>query len=191
MPKLKCERGEVYVWNPRQFYQKIVCPMCDERGGGHKELTVPHFRKHLEQVHTMEEVESVHVCRLCHRNSVSQKRDKFDGLVSTLSPEAFERHNARRHPPGGPATEFISIYEKQKKSNNDSWGLSGIERDPEKVYKYASKKKKEEETTVVKIDTVEEKVNTLSHISSMLILSISQIEKLRFTHLTPRLTSQQ
>ena len=84
MPKLKCERGEVYVWNPRQFYQKIVCPMCDERGGGHKELTVPHFRKHLEQVHTMEEVESVKVCRVCHRDAVQAKADRFDGLVSVL-----------------------------------------------------------------------------------------------------------
>lgn len=149
MPKLKCERGEVYVWNPRQFYQKIVCPMCDERGGGHKELTVPHFRKHLEQVHTMEEVESVKVCRVCHRDAVQAKADRFDGLVSVLpgTPDrpVIEAHNHKKHQ-GAPPDDsvFISIYLKQKKANSDSWGLDGVARDPEKVYKYASKKKKEE-----------------------------------------------
>jgi len=145
MPKLKCERGEVYVWNPRQFYQKIVCPMCDERGGGHKELTVPHFRKHLEQVHTMEEVESVHVCRICHRNAVQDKLDRFDGLVSLTTDNCRHVHNNNRHSGANvDAAEFLSIYEKQKKSSNDSWGLDGVVRDPEKIYKYASKKKREE-----------------------------------------------
>lgn len=129
--------------------------MCDERGGGHKELTVPHFRKHLEQVHTMEEVESVHVCRLCHRDAVQQKRDRFDGLVSLVNDQSRPTHNNNRH--NGvtvDSSEFLSIYEKQKKSNNDSWGLDGIERDPEKVYKYASKKKREEP----EVKTLDEKV---------------------------------
>ena len=44
-------------------------------------------------------------------------------------------------PPNEP---FISIFSKQRKSPNDDWGLDGAERDPNKVYKYSTKRKKEE-----------------------------------------------
>ena len=49
---IKCERGEVYLWNPRLYYEKVLCPLCP--GNPPKEITTPHFRKHLEQVHTIE-----------------------------------------------------------------------------------------------------------------------------------------
>ena len=49
---IKCDRGEVYLWNPRLYYEKVFCPLCP--GRPQKEITTPHFRKHLEQVHTME-----------------------------------------------------------------------------------------------------------------------------------------
>jgi hypothetical protein len=159
MPKLKCERGEVYVWNPRQFYQKIVCPMCDERGGGYKELTVPHFRKHLEQVHTMEEIESVHVCQICHRQAVLAKIDRFEGLVSITDDNNHQKHNNLKH--DGTLLDLemmISIYEKQKKSANDAWGLEGVEKDPEKVYKYATKKRGEEQPRTETMTLKEERV---------------------------------
>ena len=43
-----------------------------------------------------------------------------------------------------PTEPFISIFYKQRKSPNDDWGLDGVERDPNKVYKYATKRKKDE-----------------------------------------------
>ena len=49
---IKCDRGEVYLWNPRLYYEKVLCPLCP--GNPQKEITTPHFRKHLEQVHTIE-----------------------------------------------------------------------------------------------------------------------------------------
>ena len=49
---IKCDRGEVYLWNPRMYYEKVICPLCP--GNPQKEITTPHFRKHLEQVHTIE-----------------------------------------------------------------------------------------------------------------------------------------
>ena len=67
LAKLKCSRGESWVWNPRQFYCQIMCPVCER---GSRELTVLHFRNHLELQHTAEEVENVKVCKLCHRNDV-------------------------------------------------------------------------------------------------------------------------
>ncbi|CBY08778.1 unnamed protein product [Oikopleura dioica] len=146
MPKLKCERGEVYVWNARQFYQKIICPMCDDRGGGCKELTVPHFRKHLEQVHTIDEIESVEVCRMCHRDSVVSRLDVFRGLVASKDENDRIAHFKKVHPGKAipPNEPFISIFSKQRKSPNDDWGLDGAERDPSKVYKYSTKRKKED-----------------------------------------------
>ena len=67
LAKLKCSRGESWVWNPRQFYCQIMCPVCER---GSRELTVLHFRNHLELQHTAEEVENVKVCKLCHRDDV-------------------------------------------------------------------------------------------------------------------------
>ena len=67
LAKLKCSRGESWVWNPRQFYCQIMCPVCER---GSRELTVLHFRNHLELQHTAEEVENVKVCKLCHRDVV-------------------------------------------------------------------------------------------------------------------------
>ena len=52
LQSIKCDRGEVYLWNPRLYYEKVLCPLCP--GRPQKEITTPHFRKHLEQVHTME-----------------------------------------------------------------------------------------------------------------------------------------
>ena len=34
------------------YYEKVLCPLCP--GNPQKEITTPHFRKHLEQVHTIE-----------------------------------------------------------------------------------------------------------------------------------------
>ena len=59
--RIKCDRGEVYLFNPRLFYEKILCPLCPQPEGTNppfKELTTPHFRKHLEQVHTVEGIDS-------------------------------------------------------------------------------------------------------------------------------------
>ena len=54
--KIKCDKNEAYLWNPRLYYEKTICPLCpitlnnEPVENKFKELTTPHFRKHLEQV---------------------------------------------------------------------------------------------------------------------------------------------
>ena len=58
--KIKCDKNEAYLWNPRLYYEKTICPLCPLPDSPtevkFKELTTPHFRKHLEQVHTLAEI---------------------------------------------------------------------------------------------------------------------------------------
>ena len=137
LSKLKCSRGESWVWNPRQFYCQIMCPVCER---GSRELTVLHFRNHLELQHTAEEVENVKVCKLCHRQAVQNRLDIFDGLILDLDSKAKQAHIERKHPNlsmDHPSIEFMPIYEKHKRTMGDNWGLEGVERDTQKIYKYA------------------------------------------------------
>jgi len=140
--KIKCDKNESYLWNPRLYYEKTICPLCpDKSEHKFKELTTPHFRKHLEQVHTLEEILSVMVCRLCHRHGVQNKKDMFLGLVADND---TQRHSDKAHP--NQVTEFIQVYAKRNKQNKPEtpvWGLEGgISKDPNKVYKYASRRPK-------------------------------------------------
>lgn len=141
--KIKCDKNESYLWNPRGYYEKTICPLCpDKSEHKFKELTTPHFRKHLEQVHTLQEILSVMVCRLCHRHGVQNRVDMFLGLVAEKD---TQRHREQAHP--NQMTEFIQVYAKRNKQNKpdakqDGWGLEGgIKKDPNKVYKYASRPK--------------------------------------------------
>ena len=58
--KIKCDKNEAYLWNPRLYYEKTICPLCPLPDSPtevkFKELTTPHFRKHLEQVHELAEI---------------------------------------------------------------------------------------------------------------------------------------
>lgn len=134
LSKLKCSRGESWVWNPRQFYCQIMCPVCER---GSRELTVLHFRNHLELQHTAEEVENVKVCKLCHRAAVQNRSDVFDGLILDLDPQSKANHMEQKHANYPHECEFMGIYEKHKRTMGDNWGLEGIERDSQKIYKYA------------------------------------------------------
>ena len=81
------------------------------------------------------------VCRLCHRQGVQQSRDMFLGVVAQ---NETDRHRAQFHP--GEETEFVQVYAKKIKQNKpevEVWGLEGgITKDPNKVYKYASRRPK-------------------------------------------------
>ena len=114
-----------------------MCPVCER---GSRELTVLHFRNHLELQHTAEEVENVKVCKLCHRQAVQNRLDIFDGLILDLDSKAKQAHIERKHPNlsmDHPSIEFMPIYEKHKRTMGDNWGLEGVERDTQKIYKYA------------------------------------------------------
>ena len=71
-----------------------MCPVCER---GSRELTVLHFRNHLELQHTAEEVENVKVCKLCHRTAVQNRQDVFDGLILDLDPQAKLNHMDQKH----------------------------------------------------------------------------------------------
>ena len=81
------------------------------------------------------------VCRLCHRQGVQQSRDMFLGVVAQ---NETDRHRAQFHP--GEETEFVQVYAKKIKQNKpevEVWGLEGgITKDPNKIYKYASRRPK-------------------------------------------------
>ena len=76
------------------------------------------------------------------RQAVQNRLDIFDGLILDLDPKAQQQHMERKHPnlAHSDAThqcEFMPIYEKHKRTMGDNWGLEGVERDTQKVYKYA------------------------------------------------------
>ena len=75
------------------------------------------------------------------RHAVQNRLDIFDGLILDLDPKAQQQHIERKHPnlgcDGSHQCEFMPIYEKHKRTMGDNWGLEGVERDTQKVYKYA------------------------------------------------------
>ena len=141
---LKCGKNEYYTWNPRVYYEKTICPLCRCDGNkGPKEITTPHFRKHLEAVHSVRDILEVLVCKLCHRNSVENSVDIFLGLTTTPHQHQMDYH-------GGQQTEFIQVYAKRIKAQKGEvvvpWGLEGgVTKDPNKHYKYASRGRKKTE----------------------------------------------
>ena len=72
---------------------------------------------------------------------MQNRLDIFDGLILDLDPKAQQQHIERKHPnlgcDGSHQCEFMPIYEKHKRTMGDNWGLEGVERDTQKVYKYA------------------------------------------------------
>ena len=80
------------------------------------------------------------VCRLCHRAGVQESLDMFLGVVAQNQTES---HRLQYHP--NQQTEFIQVYAKKVKQNKpetEPWGLEGgVTKDPNKVYKYASRSK--------------------------------------------------
>ena len=72
---------------------------------------------------------------------MQNRLDIFDGLILDLDSKAQQQHIERKHPNLSPdqhhQCEFMPIYEKHKRTMGDNWGLEGVERDTQKVYKYA------------------------------------------------------